>query len=144
MGYSVNQILTSSTILSRPPIHWLDPKNVSFSAGLEQPFFLENGLPVDTTPNFMLGTMFKYFRGGFKFKVKCNKTRFHAGRLALVFTPYTDISHSYRKLYVPEQTEMDLYSQVTIWDLTRTMRLNLSVLTFTTNRIVKLVSRMAC
>jgi len=115
--YSVNQILTSSTILSRPPIHWLDPKNVSFSAGLEQPFFLENGLPVDTTPNFMLGTMFKYFRGGFKFKVKCNKTRFHAGRLALVFTPYTDISHSDRKLYVPEQTEMDLYSQVTIWDL---------------------------
>jgi hypothetical protein len=115
--YSKEVIPSSNIILNRPPIHWLDPSNSAFSNGLDIPLMLTNGVPVDTTPNFMLGTLFKYYRGGFKFKVKCNKTRFHAGRLALVFTPYTDISHADRKLYVPEQADMDLYSQVTIWDL---------------------------
>jgi hypothetical protein len=115
--YSTPTIPTSTTIMNRPPVHWLDPANSAFSSGLQIPFMLSNGQPIDTTPNFMLGTLFKYFRGGFKFKVKCNKTRFHAGRLALVFTPYTDISHADRKLYVPNHTDMDLYSQVTIWDL---------------------------
>jgi hypothetical protein len=115
--YSTDVVLPSAEILNRPPAHWLDPDDVLFSPGLQVPFYLSNGQPIDTTPNFMLSTLFKYFRGGFKFKVKCNKTKFHAGRLALVFTPYTDISHKDRKLYVPEQTNMDLYSQITMWDL---------------------------
>lgn len=115
--YSTEVIPPSNKIMNRPPIHWLDPANSAFSNGLDVPLMLTNGVPVDTTPNFMLGTLFKYYRGGFNFKIKCNKTRFHAGRLALVFTPYTDISHSDRKLYVPEQADMDLYSQVTVWDL---------------------------
>lgn len=115
--YSTPDIPPSSQIMNRPPIEWLDPTNVAFSAGLQVPLLLNDGVSIDTTPNFMLGSLFKYYRGGFKFRVKCNKTRFHAGRLALVYTPYTDISHKSRKLYVPENTEMDLYSQVTVWDL---------------------------
>lgn len=39
---------------------------------------------------FWLGNMFKYWRGGMRFRFTFSKTKFHAGRVALTFIPTTD------------------------------------------------------
>lgn len=104
------------------PFEWSDPATyVERNVAASQPVAV-NGQRIQSTPNFMLGTMFRYFRGGFRFRVKCNKTKFHGGRVALVFTPYSDVAVSDREIYVPtlpddNNATTDLYGHTKIWDL---------------------------
>jgi hypothetical protein len=104
------------------PLEW--SKLVSYNPNVLAPNnpLATSGSIIDTTPNFMLGTMFRYFRGGFRFRVKVNKTRFHAGRLALVFTPYSALSTEVNDLWVPTDITdpnltTDLLGHSLIWDL---------------------------
>lgn len=78
---------------------------------------------ITPTPLFWLGTMFKLFRGGFKFTLKTNKTRFHGGRLLVTYTPYTQTVPGKKEVWAPEQietiasNESDLYGHTVVWDL---------------------------
>lgn len=107
----------------QPPITWTNVAtgNVYDLVNSSPGYF--SGEVVTPTPLFMLGTMFKYFRGGFRFTLKCNKTRFHGGRLMVAYTPFTKTSVSERKVWSPEQietvvsNEADLYGHTIIWDL---------------------------
>lgn len=104
------------------PFEWLAlEKKENTELGLDLPN-ANSGTVLNTTPNFMLGTMFKYFRGGFRFRIKCNKTRFHAGRLSVMFTPYSVLDTEVRDIWVPSIADdlagtVDLLGHVKIWDL---------------------------
>lgn len=71
---------------------------------------------------FWLGMLFKKYRGTYKFTVKCNKTRFHGGRLMLVYTPSVKTDDD-NKILVPGTEDLvgtfDLsqYANSKLWDL---------------------------
>lgn len=49
---------------------------------------LDTSVTYTVAPPFVaLSNMFKYWRGSVRFKLKCVKTKFHSGRLSLVFFP---------------------------------------------------------
>lgn len=104
------------------PFEWTNWTNANYSVISSSTPLRASGQVIDTTPNFMLGTMFRYFRGGFRFRVKVNKTRFHAGRLALVFTPYSVLNTEVTDVWVPTDgssvgSTTDLLGHSMIWDL---------------------------
>lgn len=70
---------------------------------------------------FWLGTMFLKYRGSFKFRVKANKTRFHGGRLMLVFNPYTkgvaDNEFLIPGTEVAGIERLSQYAHSVLWDL---------------------------
>lgn len=94
----------------------------TFDPSNDLPGFYPGSL-VTPTPLFMLGTMFKLFRGGFKITIKCNKTRFHGGRLMVAYTPFTESVPGSKIVWAPEQiqdtvvNEADLYGHTVVWDL---------------------------
>lgn len=101
---------------AHPPYEWT---NSAFNP-LDFPTDV-GGNVVVPTPNFWLSQMFKIFRGGYKIRVKCNKTRFHGGRILLMFTPYS-YGQNDRTLWSPNVTESgidesDLYGHSVVWDL---------------------------
>lgn len=83
------------------------------------------GAIITPTIPFWLGMAFKKYRGTYKFTVKCNKTRFHGGRLMLVFTPFSKIEETSTKLVpgVEDTTgtsELSQYATSCLWDLRET------------------------
>lgn len=107
----------------QPPITYNDvPTGDTYDPSIESPGYF-SGEIVTPSPLFMLGTMFKYFRGGFKFTIKTNKTRFHGGRLLVSYTPYTQTAPNVKEVWAPERientvtNESDLYGHTVVWDL---------------------------
>ncbi|APG76740.1 hypothetical protein 2 [Beihai picorna-like virus 79] len=98
----------ANSAVSHPPFTW--DSDISFP-----------GAVVNPAPTFWLGQMFTYFRGGFKFRIKCNKTRFHGGRMMLMFTPYSYQDFYNKVLFSPDANDPnmddDLYGQSIVWDL---------------------------
>lgn len=99
------------------PNNWLS--ETSTPPGFNQ--YLDNTLYVPT-PLFWLSTMFKSYRGGFKIKVKTNKTRFHGGRMLLTFTPFAPLTPDLKVTLVPRATNgtyggTDLLGISKVWDL---------------------------
>lgn len=107
----------SSSPFSHVPNNWLTAGNVppGFSP------FLDNTRYVPT-PLFWLSTMFKAYRGGFKIKLKTNKTRFHGGRILLTFTPFAPLTPDLKVTLAPKVTDAefggtDLLGISKMWDL---------------------------
>lgn len=107
----------------QPPFNYLDVSTGdTFDPSNDLPEF-HAGSVITPTPLFMLGTMFKLYRGGFKITLKCNKTRFHGGRLMVAYTPFTETVPDTKNVWAPEQiedsvlNEADLYGHTVVWDL---------------------------
>lgn len=106
----------------QPPIEYLSLDKKGGAGSFSQLPIFKPGDNVETTPLFMLSTMFKEYRGGFSFKLKCNKTRFHGGRLLLTFTPNSQTDDS-KVLFFPSSPldeapyGGDLYGHCKVWDL---------------------------
>lgn len=64
------------------------------------------------TPLFAIANNFRHFRGGFKFRIKMAKTKFHSGRLILGYIP---VETSATK-YVPAEPSLMNYKSI-VWDL---------------------------
>lgn len=72
----------------------LSPSAMKFSTGDARitPFIgtipnVNSGKAFWPAPAFAIGQCFKYWRGGFKFRIKMSKTKFHTGRVILGFVP---------------------------------------------------------
>lgn len=74
------------------------------------------GLGIWGSPIFGLANIFKTYRGGFKFKVKIAKTKFHSGRLLLGFQPLTPTLTVPTDILIPNPVTTGFYKSV-IWDL---------------------------
>lgn len=82
-----------------------------------------NGIRINKVPGksflpssvFGLANCFTSFRGGFKFKIKISKTKFHTGRVLLGFNPCKLIGDP-TNIYGPSQPGNLQYKSV-IWDL---------------------------
>jgi len=78
----------------------------------------KSGTMVDPSPMFWLGTMFRKWRGGFRYTIKVNKTKFHAGRLMLSYTPTAGTDDSSKSGVCPfnsGSTSMQMHSL--LWNL---------------------------
>jgi hypothetical protein len=69
-----------------------------------------------TTPAFYVANCFRQWRGGFKFRIKIAKTKFHTGRLLLQFAP-ADFDPSTSESFIagPVTGPYNVWSK--IWDL---------------------------
>lgn len=72
--------------------------------------------PLWASTVFGLANCFTNFRGGFKFKVKIAKTRFHTGKLLLGFNPTLFVTNTSSGNKLPDDYFSGLFKSV-IWDL---------------------------
>jgi len=73
-----------------------------------------SGISFWPAPVYYMGNLFELWRGGFKFRIKISKTKFHTGRLLLGFNPvFQELAED---LYTPT-TPNDMQFKSVIWDL---------------------------
>lgn len=90
---SVGSLTTTDTINSFKKHVQLTPAAMYFTAGIASRIYNQvlpfggSGKSFFPSPLFFLGNCFAKWRGGFKFRVKIAKTKFHTGRLILGFIP---------------------------------------------------------
>lgn len=99
------------------PNQWINAGNAPLGF---KPY--EDNVPYTPTPLFWLSTMFKAYRGGFKIKIKTNKTRFHGGRIMVGFTPFAPLDPDLEVTLAPRSTGAefggtDLLGISKIWDI---------------------------
>lgn len=87
-------------------------KNVSISTTLPN---ANSGLSIWPSSLFALAQVCSLWRGGFKFRVKCAKTKFHTGRLVLGFIP-TPLNNTAATVSIPTTISTLQYPSV-VWDL---------------------------
>lgn len=88
-------------------------KNVGISTTF--PIAAVSGLAICPSPLFGLGQLFRTWRGGFKFRIKMAKTRFHTGRYVVGFVP-TNPETNGTLLNIPANLENLNYPSM-VWDL---------------------------
>lgn len=75
---------------------------------------------------FGLANCFSNFRGGFRFKIKIAKTRFHTGKLLLGFNPTSFVTNNAASNKLPDDFFSGLFKSV-IWDLRESSEMEFEV-----------------
>lgn len=100
-------------------VRTLSPSSMYYASAIVRKPIIQGspapGLSIIPSPLFALGNTFFKWRGGFKFRVKIGKTKFHTGRLILGFVPNPPRIDATKAYYPTDPTNMQYKSA--IWDL---------------------------
>jgi hypothetical protein len=125
---SIDYVKSVYSAISQPVLSQFDPPgDLVYSCSLSpKAMFFQDGIQNSVTPLFTpnlafrpssvfgIANCFNMFRGGFKFRIKISKTKFHTGRLLLGFTPVR--ASVVAGTFVPTSYESLDFKSV-IWDL---------------------------